>query len=468
MKFIILSILLTLSALNSAALEIKTGPGQLAMFMKIIGDSHDESVIIVGEADVRDFAVMKNIPSFVKTLDLSDLTVSEFTYTKNGYHGKKYFPADEIPAFSFFGSGLERIILPEKLKTIGEGAFSHSALRIIRTGSSLLGIGDYAFYDCRALTDIELPRSVSSLGKYVFCGASALNGVDLSVTRIESLPQGCFKNCNSLSELSVPENLSYVGREAFANTSLKSLDLRNLTDADEYAFADMTLLEEVILKTGATISTGSFFNCAALEEFTGFPAIVPDAAFCTASKLPLGKDIIKSATFGKYSFYRNESDTVRLPSGITDIESHAFGAMNNLKVIDATRCGSDVPKADNDIVAGLDPSEIILLVAPSTSGIWKDSNVWSRFIILETDGNVTNVKKPVADDIRVYFNRGNVRIVSNSVISRVEIISSAGLRLIDEYPDSEIFTTTLDIKEKFIILRVSAGDSTRILKLDAV
>ena len=61
-------------------------------------------------------------------------------------------------------------------------------------------IGDYLFYQCMVLTDIDIPDSVTSFGYGAFANCYSLNNVKIpvSVTYIDS---GAFYNCSSLTDV---------------------------------------------------------------------------------------------------------------------------------------------------------------------------------------------------------------------------------------------------------------------------
>ena len=64
------------------------------------------------------------------------------------------------------------LILPTSLTTIGEEAFAGGAFRYVKLSTKAKTIGKRAFADCPNLTDIYIPKSVTSIADDAFEGIS--------------------------------------------------------------------------------------------------------------------------------------------------------------------------------------------------------------------------------------------------------------------------------------------------------
>ena len=68
-------------------------------------------------------------------------------------------------------SNIKQVIIGDGVTTIGGGAFYKCrSLTSITIPKNVTTIGIHAFYDCRSLTSITIPNSVTTIGYYAFSG----------------------------------------------------------------------------------------------------------------------------------------------------------------------------------------------------------------------------------------------------------------------------------------------------------
>ena len=100
-------------------------------------------------------------------------------------------------------------------------------------GYSFDSIGDGAFSDCKSLVQIELPYSVSFIGRSAFYGCVSLKSISFcekayvapyafaKCTALEEVPmlrlvsEGCFSHCQSLGFAPLSESCTEIGEDAF-------------------------------------------------------------------------------------------------------------------------------------------------------------------------------------------------------------------------------------------------------------
>jgi hypothetical protein len=108
------------------------------------------------------------------------LNEDEITYSVtryNGYGGTVTVPeyyndmrVTEIKNGAFAGSTVRKVILPESITKIDQGAFQDCvSLKSINIPESVTEIGHDAFNNCRNLKNVTLPQSLTSIYESSFC-----------------------------------------------------------------------------------------------------------------------------------------------------------------------------------------------------------------------------------------------------------------------------------------------------------
>jgi hypothetical protein len=85
--------------------------------------------------------------------------------------GSSYTSEIEIPS-TFENGGATYTVV-----SIGNNAFAYSSITKVELPSSLISIGEMAFYECSGLNSITIPSSVSSIGINAFWGCWNLEKV---------------------------------------------------------------------------------------------------------------------------------------------------------------------------------------------------------------------------------------------------------------------------------------------------
>ena len=91
---------------------------------------------------------------------------------------------------------LASVSLPSSMRTIGEGAFSDTALSDVTIPNGVTSIGSVAFYGCTDITSITFPISVTQVSSSAFIYCSRLNSVTVKNPKA-NISQNAFLNCSS-------------------------------------------------------------------------------------------------------------------------------------------------------------------------------------------------------------------------------------------------------------------------------
>ena len=82
------------------------------------------------------------------------------------------------------------------------------------TPAALTSIGQFAFYECTKLAELQLPNSITNIGEYAFSGCSTLTTLQLPQA-LQSIDEGTFSDCPSLTSVLLPDRLTSIGLYAF-------------------------------------------------------------------------------------------------------------------------------------------------------------------------------------------------------------------------------------------------------------
>lgn len=152
-----------------------------------------------------------------------------------------------IGAYTFTNSGLESLIIPNTVTTVGEGAFYNcTGLQAVTLpdNTGYLKIENETFKDCSALEGIWLPDRIKTIGADAFAGCGILSDINLpeGLERIES---GAFKGCG-IETLHVPASCAEIGEGALAGND----------NADIYIYNRDIVLDNDPFSDGVAVTSG--------------------------------------------------------------------------------------------------------------------------------------------------------------------------------------------------------------------
>ena len=103
-------------------------------------------------------------------------------------------------------------------------------------------LGDYAFYDCRVLTNLTIPSSVTSIGESAFRYCSGLTSLTIP-SSVTSIGSDAFSGCSSLT------NLYYIIDDEFETYLSKGHPYIDVNCGIEYYLNDKKITSVVIPST---------------------------------------------------------------------------------------------------------------------------------------------------------------------------------------------------------------------------
>ena len=301
--------------------------------------------------------------------------------------------ATAIPQNAFYKcAGIESIVLPETLTSIGNCAFMQcTGITEISLPESLQSIGNASFSGCTAIQSIHVPEGVRSIGNNCFQGCSKLTEITFE-GGLQSIGWTAFRNCSALTSIHLPASVQTVGNGLFEGcTKLESITIPYIGNSvDGSTQTNITLgyyfgaissdvsnklvpesLKSVKVTGGGLVGINAFYNCQNIEkiELCGTITKIGNSAFdsCTALKeiiLPTALEELHANAFrnctaltsvalpeglksiGNYAFYKCTSLTIEtIPSTILHVGTEAFEGCNMKMTTDET--GSYIGSAQN-------------------------------------------------------------------------------------------------------------------------
>ena len=206
----------------------------------------------------------------------------------------RYSGADGIDVV--FGDSVERV--PNRIfYNHKDGPIDPLKINTVHFGSNTKEIGEYAFFDCSSLKELDLPKSVEKISNEAFSGCNSLKELDLGSVKeignfafdgcsglqkldlasVNEIERRAFEGCSSLTELTIPASVKSIGAAAFDGCSSVEVINYNAEDCEisnYYIFANCTAVKTVnIGSTVKSIPAYTFSGCSNLER-----AYFPDIA----------------------------------------------------------------------------------------------------------------------------------------------------------------------------------------------
>lgn len=128
------------------------------------------------------------------------------------------FDAVKAGEYTAVPSSLKEIFVTSD-DTLDQKAFyGFDKVEHIIWGKAPKSIGDYAFYNCKSLKNLEMAfTAADKIGAYAFYGCQKLESISLPASII-GIGAFAFAGCTTLKTISVGAKLSNVGEAAFQNT----------------------------------------------------------------------------------------------------------------------------------------------------------------------------------------------------------------------------------------------------------
>ncbi len=169
---------------------------------------------------------------------------------------------------------LFQVTIPNHLKTIEDCAFESSNIKEVEIPKSVTSIGKKAFLNCRQLSEVVIPNSVEVIGDSTFWQCNSLTQVTLP-NSLKEISKSLFYLCVGLKQIEIPNSVTVIGKAAFAKTGLTHISIPESTvKIGDWAFPGCYNLSQVTLPDSLLeIGRGAFFDCINLKQITIPPSV---------------------------------------------------------------------------------------------------------------------------------------------------------------------------------------------------
>ncbi len=285
---------------------------------------------VFSDCEIGTLSLPKNmtaLPNFFFGLSVENIVVDEgnpvflsdngVLYTKNG-EGKAdvlvLYPASKRDA-SFE--------IPNTVTAIANGAFMGAQFSSVTIPSSVISIGEQAFYYTPNLTSVTIPASVTDIGEKAFAAYSRYT--KLTTVTFEdgeaalTIGAHAFDNQKKLTAIVLPARAKMIGDYAFYNTQrVTTLSLGGVETIGAHAFDSCYYAGEVTFPaTLKTIGAKAFYCGSSYSKITAY-------RFAEGSQLEF---------IGANAFENGIFEAFTIPASVKTVSDAAFYNAKNLATL---------------------------------------------------------------------------------------------------------------------------------------
>lgn len=223
--------------------------------------------------------------------------------------------------------GLGKIVFNSSVMKIGNNAFYEcKTLRSMTIPESVISIGDNAYYYCSALGNVRLSDATLTIGKRAFYKCGNLN-IKLT-NKITSIGDEAFRYAFRNTIIEIPASVKQIGESAFSFSGISKIILNDgLVSIGDDAFWASDLSEIAIPNTVTSIGFRAFADCYKLRSEINIPGSVSKIESRLFASSPVVSVTINEGTTELDSWVFEgcgKLTTVNLPSTIQNMGYSTF------------------------------------------------------------------------------------------------------------------------------------------------
>ena len=231
-----------------------------------------------------------------------------------------------IGEYAFSNSNVNYVTLSDSVTSIGAYAFAHSSIIEVTLSAGLTEMGDYAFAWCNQLSRVIMPNGMTCIGDYAFVQCYYLSSINFPGS-ITEIGRHAFEGCGHLTSVTIPQGVASIGDYAFYECfGLESVSIpKSVTYIGLEAFSGCRMLTEIVVSENNTVYCSDVDGVLFTKDKTQL--IQMPAGSIGTYTIPDTVSII-----GERAFYYSNITEVTIGSGVTYIGYHAFAcsALENI------------------------------------------------------------------------------------------------------------------------------------------
>lgn len=295
--------------------------------------------------------------------------------------------------------------------------------------NSVEKIRDYAFYNCRSITDVSMSEGVKEIGQYAFARCTEIQNARISDS-VETIGQSAFNGCLGLTSINIPEGVKSIGSLALMNINLSAVEVdennayymaedgvlfnkaqtkiilypckksgtsytipENVTEITSSAFSGCKLLESVDIPASVNyIGTYAFRSCINITSLTipdGVTEIkygmVLDCEKLTSINIPESVNSVSWNVFDGTAYYNDESnwtgDVLYIDNCLIEAK---YSLSGDYQIKDGTRVIAMLAFLDCEDMTGISIPESVTDIgfhAFDGTAYYKDDSNWTDNIL---------------------------------------------------------------------------------------
>lgn len=337
--------------------------------------------------------------------------------------------------------GIRALTIPSSVIEVGEEACYATTLgKVIFKENSLkkqpVVIGNSAFLECK-VSSVSLSSNVSKIGDNAFHLCTHLSNINLEVSSITEIGEGCFASTTKLESIIIPSTVHTIKAGAFSGSGIKNIaGGESVTTIGPAAFSGCESLKHLVIgKSLKVINEDTYSWCSSLTDVIIPPTIeeIKSGAFCwinmNSFKLEdceqpikfsttenvianngihhiyLGRPIICDENQKKPCLAIGNKGMLELGKNINELSSEVVGPYENLSIlISHNLTPPTIPEMTNATYAGLK-----VRVPAEALKTYKQAPVWKNFWnikAIEDESGISDIKRDDDDSFQVYDTNG--------------------------------------------------------------